>query len=208
MMSSKEWKRLLVFERLKEGQLTPGAAAGQLGISLRQCRRSYVRYLEKGAKGLVHSSRGRPSNRAKPEEFRSEVLRRYEEKYDGAGPTYSAEKLDEQDGLVLDHETLRRWLLHAGLWKKSRRRRKHRTWRERRAHFGELVQLDGSHHNWFGGGRPRTCLVNMVDDATGTTLAMMAEEETTKAVMETRSSSGSSATAFPGPFIPTRRTSS
>lgn len=184
-MSEKERKRLLVFERLKEGQLTSGAAASRLGISLRQCRRSYGRYLEEGAKGLLHRSRGRPSNRAKPGEFRLEVLRLYHEKYDKSGPTYASEKLDEQDGLVLDHETLRRWLLRADMWKKSRKRRKHRTWRERRAHFGELVQLDGSHHNWFGDGHPRTCLVNMVDDATGTTLSMMAEEETTKAVMET-----------------------
>lgn len=182
-MSVKERKRFLVFERVKEGQFGLGAAAERLGISCRQCTRSYGRYLRDGVKGLLHRSRGRPSNRAKPSAFRSEVLRLYEEKYDGAGPTYAAEKLDEIDGLVLDHETLRRWLLRAGLWKKSRRRKKHCTWRERKAHSGELVQLDGSHHNWFGGGRPRACLMNMVDDATGTTLSIMAEEETTEAAM-------------------------
>jgi hypothetical protein len=163
--------------------LSLGGAAERLGISYRQCARSYKRYLAEGAKGLVHRSRGHPSNRAKPAEFRSEVLRLYEKKYDGFGPTLAAEKLEEDDGLVLDHETLRRWLLGANKWTKRRKRRKHRSWRERKGHFGELVQLDGSHHQWFGTASPGSCLMNMVDDATGTTLAMMAHEETTEAAM-------------------------
>jgi transposase len=182
-MSAKERRRLVVFDRLRAGQVSLGAAAQRLGISYRQCGRSYKRYRAEGAKGLVHRSRGHPSNRAKPAEFRSEVLRLYEDKYDGFGPTLAAEKLEERDGLVLDHETLRRWLLAANKWTKRRRRRKHRSWRERKAHFGELVQLDGSHHRWFGPACPGSCLMNMVDDATGTTLAMMAHEETTEAAM-------------------------
>jgi transposase len=174
---------LVVFDRLREGQLSRGAAAERLGISYRQCARSYNRYVAEGAKGLVHRSRGHPSNRAKPPGFRSEVLRLYEEKYAGFGPTLAAEKLEEHDGFALDHETLRRWLLAANKWTKRRRRRKHRSWRERKAHFGELVQLDGSHHRWFGPDSPGSCLMNMVDDATGTTLGMMAHEETTEAAM-------------------------
>ena len=143
MMSAKERRRLLVFDRLREEQLSLGEAAGRLDISYRQCLRSYRRYREEGARGLVHRSRGRRSNRAKPHEFRREVIKRYEEEYEGFGPTYAAEKLAEE-GFVLDHETLRRWLLRADLWKKSRRRRRHRTRRERKAYFGEMVQLDGS----------------------------------------------------------------
>ncbi len=112
------------------------------------------------------------------------MLKRYEEEYEGFGPTYAVEKLAEE-GFVLDHETLRRWLLRADLWKKSRRRRRHRTRRERKAYFGEMVQLDGSHHNWFGTGRKRRCLMNMVDDATSTKLSLMAQEETTEAAMRT-----------------------
>ena len=146
--------------------------------------RSYKRYREDGDRGLVHRSRGRPSNRAKPEEFRREVLKRYDEKYEDFGPTFVAEKLAEE-GLVLDHETLRRWLLAENKWKKKRRRGKHRSRRERKAHFGELVQLDGSHHRWFGPEHPGSCLMNMVDDATGTTLSSMADEETTEAAMGT-----------------------
>jgi len=110
-MSAKERRRLLVFDRVREGQLSVGAAARRLEISYRQCRRSYKRYRAEGAKGLVHLSRGRPSNRAKPKELRCEVLRQYEEKYEGFGPTLAAEKLSGE-GLVLDHETLS----HAGAW--------------------------------------------------------------------------------------------
>ena len=175
---------MLVFDRLREGQLSLSDAARRLEISYRQCLRSYRRYREDGAKGLIHRSRGRPSNRAKPEEFRRKVIKRYEEKYDEFGPTFVAEKLAEE-GLVLDHETLRRWLLAEDKWKRKRRRGKHRSRRERKAHFGELVQLDGSHHHWFGPEHPSSCLVNMVDDATSATDSLMAEEETTKAAMQT-----------------------
>ena len=184
MMSTKERRRMLIFERVKEGQLRLLEASRRLDISYRQSCRSYRRYREEGAKGLIHRNRGRPSNRAKPHEFRLEVVKRYDEKYEEFGPTFAAEKLAE-DGFVLDHETLRRWLLAAGIWKKKRRRRKHRSRRERRAHFGELVQLDGSHHCWFGREHSSSCLMNMVDDATGTTLSSMAEEETTEAAMRT-----------------------
>jgi transposase len=181
-MSAKERKRLVVFDRLGEEQMSLGDAAGRLDISYRQCCRSYKRYREEGVRGLVHRSRGRSSNRAKPEGFRLKVVKRYEERYKGYGPMLAAEKLAEE-GLVVDHETLRRWLLAENKWEKRRRRRKHRAWRERKAHFGEMVQLDGSHHLWFGEGHPRACLMNMVDDATGTTLSMMAAEETTEAAM-------------------------
>lgn len=175
---------MVFFDRLSEGQMSLSKAAERLDISYRQCARSYKRYLAEGAKGLVHLSRGRPSNRAKPDKFRLAVVKRYEERYDGFGPTLAAEKL-AGEGLVLDHETLRRWLLAENKWKKKRKRKKHRSWRERRAHFGELVQFDGSHHKWFGPGYPRSCLMNMVDDATGTTLSIMANEETTEAAMRT-----------------------
>jgi len=84
---------------------------------------------------------------------------------------------------VVDHETLRRWLLQEGDWKKRRKRKTHRSRRERRAHFGELVQMDGSHHAWFGPEHAKACLMNMVDDATGATLGLMDHQETTEAAM-------------------------
>ncbi|HOH30679.1 MAG TPA: hypothetical protein PLC40_13460, partial [Candidatus Hydrogenedentes bacterium] len=110
------------------------------------------------------------------------------------GPTLAAEKLAEE-GLLVDHETLRRWLLSAGDWKRRRKRRTHRSRRERRLHFGELVQMDGSHHDWFGSEHGKYCLMNMVDDATGKTMGLLDHQETTEAAM-----------VFPMRFIRTERT--
>ena len=182
LMSEKERKRKSVFDAVRVGRLTLVKAAKRVSLSYRQCRRLYKRYREEGDAGLVHRSRGRPSNRAKPSAFKAHVLERYAERYQGFGPTLAAEKLAE-DGYSLSPETLRRWLLAAGLWKKRRKRSKHRARRERKAHFGELVQLDGSHHRWFGPERAECCVMDMVDDATGVTMALMAEQETTEAAM-------------------------
>ncbi len=175
---------MLVLDRVMHGQLNLKEAASLLDLSYRQTQRSFKRFDEQGAAGLVHKSRGRRSNRARPPELRKKVVERYRGRYMGFGPTLAAEKLAE-NGYLLDHETLRRWLLAAGLWHKSKKRRKHRRRRERRAHFGELVQMDGSHHKWFGEDKPSACLINMVDDATGISLCVMAEEETTAACMQT-----------------------
>jgi hypothetical protein len=151
-------------------------------LSYRQCRRSYARYREQGDKGLVHRSRGRRSNRGKPAKLKDKVLARYDEAYKTYGPTLAAEEL-AKEGYVLDHETLRRWLMANGQWQRRRQGRTHRTRRDPRAHFGELVQFDGSHHQWFGDDHEQCCLMDMVDDATGTTMARMACQETTEACM-------------------------
>jgi transposase len=182
VMSVKERRRKSVFDEVQEGRLTLGKAAQKLSLSYRQCCRSYRRFREEGDAGLVHRSRGRPSNRRLCSKLRNRVVKRYEERYKGFGPTLASEKLAEE-GLVVDHETLRRLLLERGLWTRQRRHGKHRGQRERKAHFGELVQLDGSHHAWFGVERARSCLMNLVDDAQGTTLGLMAAEETTEAAM-------------------------
>lgn len=181
-MSGKERRRKSVFNEVQEGRLTLREASEKLGLSYRQCRRSYRRFGEEGDAGLVHRSRGRRSNRRLPQELRDRVVKRYRERYEGFGPTLAAEKL-AQEGLVLDHETLRRLLIKEGLWTKRRKRRAHRQRRERRHHFGELLQLDGSHHAWFGQERARACLMDVVDDATGRRLALLAPEETTEAAM-------------------------
>jgi transposase len=181
-MSGKERERLKILARVKRGELQQKEAARLCGLEYRQLRRLYKRYCEQGDRGLVHQGRGRPSNRACKAEFRERVLARYQERYPDFGPTLAAEKL-ALEGYVLDHETLRGWLIKAGLWQKRRQRAKHRSWRERRAHFGELVQLDGSHHQWFEKRASKACLMNMVDDAQGTTLSWLAEEETIFAAM-------------------------
>jgi hypothetical protein len=181
IMSRKERHRLLVMHDVKIKKFLLKEAAGQLGLSYRQTKRVWRRFRKWGAEGLVHEGRGRESNRRLPEGFKAKVLAAYEEYYKGYGPTKAAEKLWERDRLKVDHETLRRWLLSEGKWESGRKRRKHRRRRERRAHRGELVQLDGSPHKWHGDRAPASCLMVMVDDATGTSLAHMAESETIEA---------------------------
>ncbi len=182
-MSTRERERLKIFARVKRGELQQKEAAALCQLEYRHLRRLYKRYCEQGDRGLVHQGRGRPSNRAKTAVFQAAVLARYQERYPDFGPTLAAEKL-ALEGHLVDHETLRGWLIKAGLWQKRRKRAKHRSWRERRAHFGELVQMDGSHHKWFEERAAKCCLMNMVDDAQGTTLSWLAEEETIFAAMK------------------------
>ena len=180
-MSRKERARLVEMELVAGDKQTLVDAAKRLRVSYRQVKRMWRRFKGGGAGELVHRSRGRPSNRAKSEPVRQQCLLIYREQLEGFGPTLAAEKLKER-GLEVDHETVRRWLIKEGLWMRRRRGQKHRRWRARKEHFGELVQLDGSFHAWFGDER-RPCLLEMVDDATGATLSVMSEEETTEAAM-------------------------
>jgi transposase-like protein len=184
LMSRKELHRKSVLEGVAAKRLTLKEASRRMGLTYRQTLRVYARFVEDGDAGLVHRRRGQPSNRAYPARFRDKVLKRYRERYKDhdVGPTLAAEKLAEE-GLVVDHETLRRWLLKEGDWKKRRKRKTHRSRRERKAHFGELVQMDGSPHAWFGPRRPHACLMNMVDDATNIGAVLIDEEETTEAAM-------------------------
>lgn len=182
LMSEKERLRKGVFEVVRAGAWNLVEAAEHLNMSYRQCKRSYKRYVAEGDAGLVHRSRGRPSNRRKDDALREAVLQRYEERYEGFGPTLAAEKLAE-DGYEVDHETLRRWLMAKGKWRRQRKRYPFRQRRERRLHFGELVQMDGSIHHWFGQELPLSCLVKLIDDATGIRQGHMAEGETTEACM-------------------------
>ena len=182
-MSAKERRRKSVLEEVGRNRMTIVEAAERLDLSYRQCRRVCKRFREQGDAGLVHRNRGKPSSRAKNAKMKETVLERYKRRYEGFGPTLAAEKL-AKDGYEVDHETLRRWLLADGQWKRRRKRKGYRSRRERKKHFGELVQIDGSHHQWFGPDKPFCCLMNMVDDATGYTLSIMAEQETTEAAMQ------------------------
>ena len=182
VMSEKERRRMRKFEDVLAGRVSLKAAAEALGLSYRQAQRSFARYRQTGAAGLVHQSRGRVSNRRTPEAFRTAVLACYRESLEGYGPVLAAEELAKQ-GLVVHPETLRRWLMSQGLWAKKRKRPRHRTRRPRRTRFGELLQIDGSTHQWFDGDEGYYCLMNVVDDATGTTMALMDYGETTEVAM-------------------------
>jgi hypothetical protein len=183
LMSQKERRRLVVLEQVKSRRLSLVKAAEVMRVSYRQAKRIWCRYQEDGDAGLVHQSRGRPGRRRKPEALRAKVLARYAQRYPDFGPTLAAEKLQEE-GLAVDHETLRRWLLVGGQWSVRRRRQKHRQWRERRACFGDMVQMDGSEHDWFEGRGQRPVLMVMIDDATNQTYAQFFEGETTRACFD------------------------
>ena len=180
-LSGKERERLVELQQVKEGKQTLVEAKERLGLCERQTRRVWRRYLAEGARGLVHRSRGRPSNRALDEEVKRRSLELYRERLEGFGPTLAAEKLLEA-GLKVSAETLRRWLIAEDLWKKSRRRGPHRRWRPRKEHFGELVQMDGSFHDWFET-KEQSCLIDMVDDATSRMTGRFFEQETTEGAM-------------------------
>lgn len=182
-MSRRELERVEVMGRVASRGLKLKDAAAMLQLSYRQVKRLWQRYREVGRAGLQHGNASRASHRSKPAKFRRKVLNLIRKKYSGSeekrfGPTLAAEHLAEEDGLVIDHETLRRWMLAEHLWSRQRKRKKHCQRRERKAHFGELVQLDGSFHAWLEGRGPRGCLMDMVDDATSTTQAHLGKEET------------------------------
>jgi transposase len=171
-------------ERVKTGELRQIEASAMLGLSYRQTKRLYARYRSSGAAGLAHGNAGKRSNRAQPEKLRKRILKIVAERYQGFGPTLAAEHLQQDYGLSIDAETLRRWMLAEGLWKRERKRKPYRQRRTRRSHFGELVQMDGRFEDWFEDRGPRGCLINLVDDATSTVLARIDQEETTWAVAD------------------------
>jgi transposase len=176
-LSGKELSRVGVMGRVKAGNLRLCEAAEMLGLSYRQSKRIWARYRKGGAKALQHGNCGRVSNRAYPSKFRAAVLKQVQARYEDFGATLAAEHLASDDGLQVHAETLRRWLKEVGLWQRQRRRKPYRQRREAKAHLGELVQLDGSFHEWLEERGPRGCLMHMVDDATTQAMAWFSAEE-------------------------------
>lgn len=182
-MSDSDIRRVEMMRLVAEGTRSLSSASVVLGVSYRQARRIYKRYRAEGAEGVIHRSVGKPSHRRLDGGMRQRAIDLYREQYPDFGPTLAVEKLAERDGISVDHETLRRWLIAEGLWEVKRNRQRYRERRERRHCFGELIQFDGSHHAWFEERAAGCCLMNMVDDATGTTLSFLSEQETTEAAM-------------------------
>jgi transposase len=187
-MSVRELQRVEVMARVAKGGLALVDAATLLGLSYRQTKRIWRAYDRAGAAALQHQSTGRPSNRAVPRGVRRRALALIRKKYGGDittrfGPTLAAEHLAEEDGLVVHPETLRRWMLAEGLWSRARKATVHRSRRVRKAHVGELLQLDGSFHPWLEDRGPVGCLMDLVDDATGRSVLHFSAEETTWAAV-------------------------
>jgi hypothetical protein len=172
-----EIRRLHVIRKVLEGVIKQVEAAEILSLSGRQIRRIVKRIRCEGDRGIVHQSRGRASNRRTPDKVKDKVIRLYRAQYKDFGPTLASEKLSERDGIGMSGETLRRWLLEAGDWKRRRKGRQHRQWRERKHHYGEMVQIDGSHHAWFEERGPGCVLMGYIDDATGKVFARFYDYE-------------------------------
>jgi hypothetical protein len=183
-MSQRERDVLKVMSGVLKAERTQAEAARLLGRSERQIRRLQRRLERQGDVAVVHGLRGRRSNRQIDDAVRQAALKHYREKYQGFGPTLAAEKLAEDDQVKVAVRTLREWLLSEGLWARQRRSERHRSRRERRACFGELVQADASEHRWLEDRGPVLTLVGMIDDATGRSLCRFYESETTEAYMD------------------------
>lgn len=192
-MSDREFVRAAVLRRVVAGELRITDATPLLQVSYRQAKRLVARYRADGRKGLVHRGLGRRSNRATPSVHREAVLTLVRTHYSGGaargpgqrfGPTLAAEHLWTDHGVLVAVTTLTRWMREAGLWARARRAKPRHQRRARKEHFGELVQLDGSFHDWFEGRGPRACAMTMIDDATNTTLLRFSAEETTWAAAE------------------------
>lgn len=168
LMSAKELNRLEVMQKLSEKRMSQKEAGRILHLSVRQIKRLQRVYHQKGAAGLVSKHRGRKSNNRLAEDVQKQALSLLKTKYKGFGPTLAHEKLVEREKLRLSDESVRKLMIAENLWKprKAKKVVVHQL-RERRACFGELIQIDGSPHDWFEGRAARCVLLVFIDDATG-----------------------------------------
>lgn len=180
----KELRKLYVIRKVLDKEILQEKASEILSLSSRQVRRILKRVRLEGDKGVIHKSRGRPSSRRISDEIREKVIQLYRSEYEDFGPTLAAEKLEERHRVKVNEETLRLWLIESGDWKKRRKRRGHRRWRERKHHFGEMVQMDGSHHDWFEGRGAWCVLMGYIDDATGKVFGRFYDYEGTIPAMD------------------------
>ena len=166
-MSEQEITRLSVIQKLVEKHITQAEAARLLGLSVRQIKRLVKKFRVGGHNSLISNKRGKASNRKHPDEHKICVMAIVAEKYSDFGPTFAAEKLSKLDNRQINKETLREWMIEAGLWKPKRRKQaKTHQSRIRRPCLGELIQIDGSPHDWFEGRSERCTLLVYIDDAT------------------------------------------
>ena len=167
-MSADERERSHLVRACVEARLSQREASERLGIGVRQFKRLVRAWKHEGDAGLVSRQRGRASNRRMSASRRAEIAVLLKEKYAGFGATLASEKLLDLDGIEVSVETVRQMQISLGLWKpKARRAKRVFQLRERRPRFGELIQIDGSPHDWFEGRGPGCTLIVFIDDATG-----------------------------------------
>jgi transposase len=183
-MSMKEAQRLHVVRKAIEKRITQSEAARLMGLDLRQAQRIIQRIRQEGDLGICHRARGKEPNNRIPEKVKDKVIELCQKTYYELGPTHAQEKLLEDNRIKVSVETLRTWFVEKDLPYRKRKKRPHRQWRERKGCRGEMVQLDGSHHDWFQGRGPVCVLMAYVDDATGGVFARFYEYEGTIPAMD------------------------
>ena len=179
IMSVKEIEKLKVITDVTEKRISQKIASKRLNLSSRQIRRLIKRFKTQGAKGLTNKHRNTVSNRKLPDDLRLKVLELYKQNYPDFRPTFFCEKLSELHNIEISKETARKWLLDEGLWKRERKIKLRKQLRERKPCFGEMLQLDGSKHDWFEGKRDKAVLMSFIDDATGFIFSRFYEYEGT-----------------------------
>ena len=185
MMTREEIRRYQIIRKVLDREIGQQEASEYLKLSDRQIRRIVTRVKVDGESGVVHRLRGRPGNRSIKESLRQKILKIYRASYEDFGPTLASEKLLERDELKVCDETLRLWLIKEALWQVKRRKvRKALSWRERKHHYGEMVQLDGSHHAWLENRGPKLVLMGYIDDATGSFYGRFYDYEGTMPAMD------------------------
>lgn len=181
-MTQKELKRIEIVHQVEEKKIKRGKAAELLSVSVRQIKRLVKAHREKGDAGLIHGLRGKQGNRAIDEDTKEKAVKLFKERYSDFGPTLAAEYLRDEDKLDIKGPTLRLVLIDEGLWEVKSRKQGHKAWRERKDCFGEMVQFDGSHHDWFEGRGEKCVLLAGIDDTTGKILAIFFPAEDTRSV--------------------------
>ncbi|MBN2831457.1 MAG: ISNCY family transposase [Candidatus Omnitrophica bacterium] len=183
-MTQGELTRLHIVRKALDKSITQAEAADIIGRCLRQVRRIVRRVKREGDSGVIHKSRGKPSNRTLPGRIKHRALKLYKEKYNDFGPTLASEKLFEIDKIKIDDETLRLWLIEENIPYKQRKKRPHRQRRQRKDHFGEMLQIDGLEHDWFEGRGPECVFMGYIDDATGNPFGRFSPYEGTLPAMD------------------------
>lgn len=189
IMSDKERKQMKVLERVKQGEITQAEAAARLRISDRWLREKYRRYKRLGDVGLVHGNRGKVSPNRWSQEEKDLLITLLEKEWEGFGPTFAAQKLEEIYHIKVSPETVRKVMIETFLWIPKRVKQKHRKHRERKPMLGMMIQLDGSPHDWFEGRGPKCTLLVYIDDATSRIQMLeFAKSESEQSVMKSTKS--------------------
>ena len=178
-MTNREVKRYAIIEKLLNKELNGTDASRLLKLSVRHIKRIKAKVLKHGPKALIHQNRGKSSNRSLKEKERQVIIKLLHKNYADFQPTFASEKLKEKHAIQRDPKTIRQIMIDEGLWKPRKKKVKEfRSWRQRKACFGEMEQFDGSYHPWFEDRGPYCCLLASIDDATGIpTKAKFVEDE-------------------------------